>query len=107
MVLHADRSVLRALRCGLSGLAAQTQTILGFLDGLRHHEKNGANNAADVYADFALMVVIEFAIPIWFVYNCNVFFTLTPANRRSNEGSYTTLYGYLRAGTQRLQHHVQ
>ena len=104
--LHADRSVLDALRCSLSGLTAQTQTILGFLDGLRHL-KNGANNATGVYAD-ALVGSHKFMSYLWFVYSVTCFFTLTLANRRSNEGEVIRpLRGCLRAGTQGLQHHVQ
>ena len=70
--LHADRSVLNALRCSLSGLAAQTQTILGFLDGLRHL-KNGANNAAGVYAD-ALVGSHRVHVLSVVCLQCNVFF---------------------------------
>ena len=70
--LHADRSVLDALRCSLSGLAAQTQTILGFLDGLRHL-KNGANNAAGIYAD-ALVGSHRVHVLSVVCLQCNVFF---------------------------------
>ena len=70
--LHADRSVLDALRCSLSGLTAQTQTILGFLDGLRHL-KNGANNAAGVYAD-ALVGSHRVHVLSVVCLQCNVFF---------------------------------
>ena len=79
--LHADRCVLDALCCSLSGLAAQTQTVLGFLDGLRHL-KNGANNAAGVYAD-ALVGSHKFMSYLWFVYSVTCFFTRVPANRQS------------------------
>ena len=70
--LDADRCVLDALRCSLSGLTAQTQTVLGFLDGLRHL-KNGANNAAGVYAD-ALVGSHRVHVLSVVCLQCNVFF---------------------------------
>ena len=74
--LHADRSVLDALRCCLGGLTAQTQAVLGLFNGLGHL-KNRANHATGVDAD---ALVGSHGIHILSVgsLQCNAFYSRCP-----------------------------